>query len=566
MNQGNNASLGYVYTPTSPFNQEHYAFHSIGNLQNQDEKKEATHKETFYFTRTWYIVSFLIHVVISLALAITTLIAIGNYKGNLPLLRTLYTSKYGDLPDTIHPTLFGYTTILRDKDSGFKPVPAIPVSFNDLDVNDATRRDSYYRCVDGTLNYTKYFGTNARDVTRAKGICLVERFSNIATYQNHESSMTFSSSWSPVFMFSVALLISSSWQLLYVDFNKFFVIRKKYIWVLWHALTFIFIVVCSYARIDDYMLPRNNVWFASVILLFSVIQQVVMMEKYGTRADGDKDHIYANTNFVEGLYLDLHREDTQVKQTKNEKEPYKMKYLSDKKLGVIVLLSDWFLLPLFFLSMFSIMSFNTLEWVFQATYIRFQLIIFGFVLLQQLRVIEEVFAMKKNWMIKWPKNFQDIMVTDYEFHPRVLIFIAICLAIASEIVSMLQTLTTQLDHGVTAVYAVFYVMLFCIYVLALSLLVLFPSHVTGNRSTLINIASSVVRIVFFFMIIIFTTTEHNKYSCTFEGGSDKLFCGNANKVNNLNSYDYLSPIALNTSNVTVAYSNIVSSVTYSPIF
>lgn len=563
MNQGNHANLGYVYTPTSPFNQEQYAFQTLATGKDTDKGKMRY--ESFYWTRLWYILSFVIHVGLSIALAAVTLIAIGKSKGNLPLLRTLYTSKYGDLPDTIHPTLFGYTTILRDKDTGFKPVPAIPVSFNDLDVNDATRRDSYYRCVDGTLNYTKEFGTNDRDVIRAKGICLVERFSNIATYQNHESSMTFSSTWSPVFMFTVALCISSSWQLLYIDFNKIplicFSLRKKYVWVFWHALTFLFIVFCSYARIDDYMLPRNNIWFASVILLFSIIQQIVMMEKYGDRANGDKDHIYANTNFVENLYMGMHEQNVQAKQAKEDKKEHKHNYLSDKKLGVIVLLSDWFLLPLFFLSMFSIMSYNTLEWVFQATYIRFQLIIFGFVLLQQIRVIEEAFALKKS-ITNW-KNFN---VTDYEFHPRVLIFIAIVLAIASEIVSMEQTLKTQLDHGVTFLYALFYIIIFCVYVFALMFLVLYPTHLTGNRSTYINIASSVVRIVFFFMVIIFTTTEHNKYSCTFRNGSKNLFCGHANAVNNLNRYDYLSPIALTTSNVTAAYQNIVSSVTYSPLF
>jgi hypothetical protein len=554
MNQGNAAYPGYVYPQGG--------FQAVAPVDARKQRpyteKDTVRHEGFQNTRYWYILSFLIHAVLSILAALFVVVATGRNIGHLPLLRTLYTSKYGDLPDTIHPTLFGYTTILRDRDVGFKPVPAIPVSFNDLPTTDDTRKDSYYRCVDGTLNYTTTFGSIAADTTRAKGICLVERYSNVATYQNHESSMTFSSSWSGAFMLTVALWISTSWQLLYVDFEKILGLRKKYIWVVWHAITFLFIILCSYLRVDDVMLPRNNVWFAGVILLFSIIQQLVIMEKYGKRDGGDPDMVYSNTNFVYSLYLKMHKMRGQNKMRKeNNQEEVKEVYLTDKKLGVIVLLSDWFLVPIFFLSLFSMMSYSTLEWVFQATYVRFQLIIFGFVLLQQLRVVEEVFN-KKHSMEK--------MVTDFEFHPRLVIFAAICLAVVNEIISMQETLTTQLDHTVTSVYAGFYIGAFCVYVALMAVLVTLPSSTTGNRSAYINLVSSLVRITFSVMLFVYLFGDYNKYACSFSKEAKQLFCGNDNKLQNLNNYDFLSPISVVSSDISTAITAVAGAVTYAPVF
>eukprot|EP00960_Hanusia_phi_P026550 746317-Hanusia_phi.AAC.1 len=519
------------------------------------------------YTKFWFINSFIIHAFFSFFLVILTIIGMSSKSGHFPLLKTLYTSKYGDLPDNVHPTLYGLTTILTDSDVGYKPVPSVPVSFQDIPLSDGTRKDSYYYCVDGTLNYTTQIGGSVFDQIRAKGICMVERYSAVATYENHESSMTFSSAWSPMFMITVVMLISTSWQLLYVDFKPSAYVSKSskyYLYVAWQVATLFFIMIVSYLRINDHMMPRNNIVFAAGILVFSVIQQMYIMNKYGEDFTNEKseEHLRSSDiNFIRKLYDDIYGEDV------------KKRVFSQKTLGFIVLLSDWFLLPIFCISVFALLSNNVLEWVFQATYVRYQLIIFGFVLIQQIKVIEEKTDKKKFMRTNPNKNYLSFAPA-FEFHPRLVILIAVIFAIISEVISMTDTWATRYDHTVTRNYALFYILSLSGYVGLVAFWVMRSSSSLeyGNKDkrnndsgTWINFISSVVRVIFTIILISYLFNDYNKYSCFLNKKSTSLFCGHSNPLQNLNNKAFISPIALTSGNAATVFDNLYDSITYDPL-
>ncbi|EKX35184.1 hypothetical protein GUITHDRAFT_118626 [Guillardia theta CCMP2712] len=522
------------------------------------------------YTRIWFIISFFIHAILSFLLLVLTLYGMGRNVGNFPILRTSFTSKYGDLPDTIHPTLYGITTILTDQDKGFMPVPTVPVSFQDVPITDDRRKDSYYYCVDGTLNYTSAIGGTIMDQTRAKGICMVERYSAVANYENHESSMTFSSAWSPMFMITVLMWISTSWQLLYVDFKQLGGVDKRYYYAAWHILTLFGIMVFSYVRTNDRMVPRNNIMFAIAILVFSIIQQIYIMNRHGDiiKISDTEYHRQDEINFIRKMYQAIEN---------NANSNRVKKIFTEKQLGFIVLLSDWLLLPLFCISIFSLLSNNVLEWVFQATYVRYQLIILGFVLIQQLKVVEQVTNMKMK-MFKSSKN----RALAYEFHPRLVILFAILFAAINEIVSMTDTWTSQHDHTVTRTYSSLYLATIVLYFATVSYCVFRRIGSTGGTvsedgnvygvtrqddksGTMINMASSFLRIVFVGILLAYLFNDYNKYSCWSSSKSKSLFCGHANALNNLNNRDFLKPIAITSGNATSVYETLFSSITYAPM-
>lgn len=516
------------------------------------------------YTRLWFILSFFIHATLSFLLLLFTLIGMFRNEGNFPILRTSFTSKYGDLPDTIHPTLYGFTTILMDQDVGFKPVPSVPVSFQDVAPTDGRRIDSNYYCVDGTLNYTKTIGGSVLDQTRAKGICMVERYSAVATYENHESSMTFSSAWSPMFMITVLMWISTSWQLIYVDFTEFVGLDKKYFYAIWQLLTLFFIMAVSYVRTNDQMVPRNNIMFAVAILVFSVIQQIYLMNRHGKyyKVSETEYHRSDDINFIRKMY--------KVLESKNMNDE---RIFTEKQFAFIVLLSDWFLLPLFCISMFALLSNNLLEWVFQATYVRYQLIIFGFVLIQQLKVVEQIRGIKSQL---GRKNEGKTGVFAYEFHPRLVIVFAVLFAVINEVWSMTDTWATIDDHTQTKDYVRIYIAFVVIYFVTVAYCVIRrASHyeVEDNKSrgedssgTVINMVSSLLRVAFVFVLLLYLFGDYNKYSCWLSGKSTSLFCGHANKHKNLNNRDFLKPIAITSGDANAVFHALYASVTYSPVY
>lgn len=556
----NQQQVNYTYQPYNPGFQEMVVPSSQMPGMPMDksayEKFQGTienYMQKRYY-RFWFTVSFFVHLVITLLLSFFVGYGMVRNKGAFPILRTSFTSKYGDLPDTIHPTLYGFTTILADRDTGFKPVPTVPVSFHDLPATDSTRKDSYYHCVDGTLNYTKLIGPSTAEVTRAKGICMVERFSAVATYENHESSMTFSSAWSPVLMITIVLWISTSWQLLLVDFKGIGWMKKKYIYASWHIATFFFIMLVSYVRTNDQMVPRNNIMFAAAILIFSVIQQMYIMNRYGTvyRISPTETHNKDDINFVKKLYKNLEKTESTEEKTFDE-----------KRLAFIVLLSDWFLLPILAISMFALFSNNTLEWVFQATYVRYQLIIFGFVLITQLKVVEQATGEKYS-LIK--KDSAQKMQANYEFHPRLVILFAVIFALINEIISMQDTWAAHNDHTAVKDFAMTYVIAMAIYFI-FNLLFCIKIHGADSDHTglYINVISSGIRVTFFVLVLVYLFNDYNRFSCWLSSKSNSLFCGHADPLKNLNNREFLRPMAVTSTNATAVFEQVLAGLTYTPV-
>lgn len=554
----NQQQVNYTYQPYNPGFQEMVVPNSQMPLDKSASEKLSGTLENYRnkrYYRVWFTVSFVIHLIITVILSIFVLIGMARNKGAFPILRTSFTSKYGDLPDTIHPTLYGFTTILADRDLGFRPVPSVPVSFQDLPSTDTTRKDSYYRCVDGSLNYTKAIGGTTIDQTRAKGICMVERFSQVATYENHESSMTFSSAWSPVLMITLVFWISTSWQLLLVDFKEIGWMKKKYIYSAWHIATFFFIMLVSYVRTNDQMVPRNNIMFAAAILIFSVIQQMYLMNRYGTqyKISATEVHNKDDVNFVSKLYTVFD----------NQSDGSDEKKFDQKKLGFIVLLSDWFLLPIFAISMFALFTNNALEWVFQATYVRYQLIIFGFVLISQLKVVEQATGEKFKLFKKKEDNNTQV---NYEFHPRLVILFAVVFALINELFSMQDTWNAQHDHTAMKGFAMTYFIAIAIYfVTNLIMSIQYVGNSNDNSGVYINFVSSCVRITFFIIVMIYLFNDYNRFSCWLSSESKSLFCGHANPLQNLNNREFLRPIAVTQTNATAVFESVLAGLTYAPM-
>ena len=196
---------------------------------------------------------------------------VGNGNARVfPSIKSLYSTTYGQGLDSQHVGLFGLTSILKSSSGDFMPVAALPLSF-DQNGGRFEKNLTYFHCLDSY--YLDAFPEADRE--RMKQICIVERPKQVAMYMNDARSLTFSSSWNPLFMVLVVLFLYSSWFLLLLQLPEgWFSSAKPWVYGAWQGVLFVIIIVAGIVQVEGTVIPRNNVLFALVLLGFTLAQQV----------------------------------------------------------------------------------------------------------------------------------------------------------------------------------------------------------------------------------------------------------------------------------------------------
>jgi len=499
-------------------------------------------------TNIVFLVSFLL-------LFVTSMVYMGAYLDYLrkvgtgkalltPSIKSLYTTTYGQSLDSQHVGLFGLTSILKSTSGDFMPVAALPLSF-DQTGGRFDKNLTYFHCLDPF--YLDDFP--AADQERMKQICMVERPKQVAFYMNDARSLTFSSSWNPMFMTMIVLFLYTSWFLLLSQFPDFVAYLKPWVYAVWQGVVFVLIVVSGIIQVEGTVIPRNNVLFALVLLGFTMAQQVYTI----------KSSSFSQGEWSYDLLLNFHEQKRALDYKDDDQanpRPYGRFRLMNSLIGMNVLL-----LPTFVLCLYSLSVNNVSEWMLQSVFVRYVLIVVAVLLLNYRKINPIYFQIYPDnedttkTLRKYYSSGLDWIMSDYN-----LLFIGTAILLITTLFFDMYMFDGFWKNGITGAFS----MTIYALIVILFVLILFSLMFMGNTKLDAGVVAGAVTVfvvLLSYMVFSVLVGTYNEYYCSTQRSSS-FYCGNAVTTKNLNRDAYTFPLKITHGTFDGVFDEISGSLTF----
>ena len=469
---------------------------------------------------------------------------VGNGNARVfPSIKSLYSTTYGQGLDSQHVGLFGLTSILKSSSGDFMPVAALPLSF-DQTGGRFEKNLTYFHCLDSY--YLDAFPEADRE--RMKQICIVERPKQVAMYMNDARSLTFSSSWNPLFMVLVVLFLYSSWFLLLLQLPEgWFSSAKPWVYGAWQGVLFVIIIVAGIVQVEGTVIPRNNVLFALVLLGFTLAQQVYTIKSSST-GDWSYDLLVNFKNQKRSIEFD--------KDGSAKTHPYGRFRLMNTIVGMNILL-----FPTFVLCLYSLSVNNISEWMFQSVFVRYVLVVVALLLLNYRKISPiyfDIYPENEDTKSALRRFYSSInwVASDYS-----ILFIGTAILLISTLFFDMYMFDGFWKNGVTDWIST---MSYSLIVALFAAILLFSMFLGNSRLEAQLVAGSFAFFVGFLSIVLYAVLRgtFDDYYCSMKRSST-FYCGNADATKNLNSNAYTYPLKITHGNFDDVFTAISGSLTFS---
>lgn len=503
---------------------------------------------------TNYIVGFLF-----LVLAVTGLVFLFtflNYLGNVnagtakvfPSAKSMYTIPYGQALDSQHVGLFGLTGILKGSNGDYMPVAALPLSFDDTKER-FEKNLTYYKCLD------PYFVAEfpVADRERMKQICMVERVKQVAFYMNDERSLTFSSAWNPFFMLMVVVWLYASWFLLFTTLPEGMLGSAK-VWVygVWQILMFVIVAISGVLQIDGTVIPRNNVLFSLFLIGFTVAQQLYVVKSSSDGGDWSFDLFENFAKNQRAVNVNAQMEMTDV-----------AAYGRFRTMNTIIEMNV-LLLPTFILSMYAISVNNVSEWMFQAVFVRYVLVVFSILLINYRKISPLYFEIFKdastdeNTMKRVGKEIGKYTGM-YTSDVSLLVVSTLLLFVSSLTVDWWMFDGFQKNAITGWTNSLVYWLVVVLFLFAL-VEIAFMNNSGFTRNTMLMVLG-VFLVILSYVAYGVLRGGYNKYFCSMDS-PHAFYCGHPTATRNLNTPAYTYPVKITKTTFDEVYAEISGGLTF----